>query len=86
MQARYWRPAKTTIHLHKGWNLASFPSFNTSYSVSDLKGEIGGRRVEGYDPAPPNFLRVLGDADVLLAGEAYWVRVAADTEWIVDID
>ena len=78
-------PAHTTIHLYDGWNLVSFPSFNTSYSVSDLKAEIGATRVEGYDLAPPNFLRVLGDAEVLLAGESYWVRVQSEVDWIVEV-
>ena len=78
-------PAQTTIHLYRGWNLVSFPSFNTSYSASNLKTEIGATRVEGYDPAPPNFLRVLGGPDVLQAGFGYWVKVEAATDWIVEV-
>lgn len=79
-------PAQTTIHLHTGWNLVSFPSLNNSFSVLDLKAEIGGTRVEGHDfAAHPNFLRVLGDAEVLLAGEAYWVKVDAEVDWIVEV-
>ncbi len=78
-------PAQTTIHLYEGWNLVSFPSFNSSYTVYDLKMDTGAVEAEGYDPAPPYHLRVLGDAEVLLAGEAYWVRVLADTDWIVEV-
>ncbi|TET79303.1 hypothetical protein E3J38_07385 [candidate division TA06 bacterium] len=78
-------PAQTTIHLHKGWNLVSFPSHNASYSVSDLKAEISATRVEGYDPTPPYHLRVLGDAEVLLAGYGYWVKVDIDLDWIVEV-
>ncbi len=78
-------PAQTTIHLYEGWNLVSFPSFNSSYTIADLKVETGVTRVEGYDPSPPYFLRALGDADVLRAGEAYWVRVDADVDWIVEV-
>lgn len=78
-------PAQTTIHLHEGWNLVSFPSFNTTYMVLDLKAEVGATRVEGYDSAPPNFLRVLGDTEVLQAGYGYWVRVEADIDWIVEV-
>ena len=70
------------MHFHKGWNLASLRSFNASYSVSDLKAEIGATRVEGYDLAPSNFLRVLGDAEVLQAGHGYWLRVKTDISWI----
>ncbi len=78
-------PAQTTIHLYEGWNLVSFPAFNTSYTVYDLKTDTGGLRVEGYDPSPPYHLRVLGDAEVLLAGYAYWVKVGADVDWIVKV-
>ena len=78
-------PAQTTIHIHGGWNLVSFPSFNTTYTVADLKVEIGATRVEGYDLAPPYHLEVLGDADVLQAGHAYWVRVDMDADWTVEV-
>ncbi len=30
-------------------------------------------------------LRVLGDAEVLLAGYGYWVRVDAAVDWIVEV-
>jgi hypothetical protein len=76
-------PAQTAIQLHAGWNMVSFPSLNASYTVADLKADTGATRVEGYDPAPPYFLRVLGDAEVLQAGQGYWVMVAVDTVWTV---
>jgi len=76
-------PPQTTIQLRQGWNLVSFPSMNATCTVADLKAETGATRVEGYDPAPPYFLRVLGDAEVLQAGQGYWVRVEADTVWTV---
>ena len=78
-------PAQTRIELQTGWDLVSFPSFNSSYTVADLKAETGATRVEGFDPAPPYFLRVLGDAEVLRAGYGYWVMVGADTTWTVNI-
>ena len=78
-------PAQTVIRLVAGWNLVSFPSFNTPYTVADLKAEVGATRVEGYDRAPPYYLRVLGDEEMLLAGEAYWVRVDTDVDWIVEV-
>ncbi|MCK4456471.1 MAG: fibronectin type III domain-containing protein [Thermoplasmata archaeon] len=78
-------PAQTTIHLYEGWNLVSFPSFNTSYTVHDLKMDTGAVRVEGYDSAPPYHLRVLGDAEVLQMGEAYWVKVEAEIDWVVEM-
>ncbi len=76
-------PAQTAIQLRTGWNLISFPSTNTSYTVTDLKAETGATRVEGYGSAPPYFLRVLGDADMLQAGQGYWVKVEADGVWTV---
>ena len=78
-------PAQTTMYLYEGWNLVSFPSFNSSYTVYDLKMDTGALRVEGYDPSPPYCLRVIGDAEVLLAGEGYWVRVEADVEWTSEV-
>lgn len=78
-------PVQTTMHLHKGWNLVSFPSFNSSYTAYNLKMDTGAVRAEGYSPIPPYHLRVLGDADVLQAGYGYWVRVEADVDWIVEV-
>lgn len=79
-------PSQTSIQLYHGWNLVSFPSFNISYTVADLKVEIGATRVEGMEtmpPFPPSLLRVLGDGDLLQAGYGYWVKVEADTTWVV---
>jgi len=76
-------PAQAAIHLHKGWNLVSFPSF-LSYSVSDLKAVAPVERVEAFDSsAPPHFLRVLLDSDVFLAGQGYWVKTSEDATWVV---
>ena len=77
-------PVQTTIHLYEGWNLVSFPSFNSSYTVYDVK-MMGAMRMEGYDPLPPHHLRVLADAEVLQAGYGYWVKVQADADWIVEV-
>ncbi len=76
------------IQLRGGWNLVGFASFNTTYTVGDLKADVGATRVEGLEtmpPWPPSLLRVLGDAEVLLAGFGYWVKVEADTVWIVEV-
>lgn len=68
-------PLSTTIQLYAGWNLIAFPSFNTTYTVGDLKMETGATRVEGYDSLAPYHLRILGDMEVLQAGYGYWVWV-----------
>ncbi|MCK4458024.1 MAG: right-handed parallel beta-helix repeat-containing protein [Thermoplasmata archaeon] len=78
-------PVQTTIHLCEGWNLVSFPSFSTSYSVAALKVEIGVTRLEGYDSSHPYHLRVLGDGEILQAGYGYWVKVESDADWIVEV-
>lgn len=41
--------------------------------------------MEGYDPASPYHLRVLGDGEVLQVGYGYWVKVDAETDWMVEV-
>ena len=77
-------PSSTTIGLTAGWNLIGFPSFNTSYTVGDLKAQTGASRVEGFDGlTPPYFLRELTNGEVLLPGNGYWVWVDTDAVWTV---
>ncbi|TET89790.1 MAG: exo-alpha-sialidase [Methanomassiliicoccales archaeon] len=76
-------PTLTTINLSEGWNLVGFPSFNSTYSVSYLRVEVGASRVEGYDSLPPYYLRLLGDMEVLQAGEGHWVKLETDIVWTV---
>jgi Tol biopolymer transport system component len=78
-------PSDTIIQLSSGWNMIGYPSFNLTYTVADLKAATGATRVEAYyAPGLPYCLRVLEDFEVLQAGEAYWVRVNAPVDWIVD--
>jgi hypothetical protein len=78
-------PTITSIHLHAGWNLVSFPSFNATYAVSDLKASVGVERIEGFDAlAPPYNLKVMLSGDVLQTGFGYWVRVLGEAIWVVD--
>lgn len=78
-------PGKMEIHLHKGWNLVSCPSFGGCYDVRLMKLKTGGgrvERVEGFDPdAPPYHLRLMGDRDDLLAFRGYWIKVSEDVTW-----
>ena len=81
------RPVSTTIDLHQGWNMVGFPSFNTIFTVADLKADIGlaGIVVEGYDPiAAPYYLQRLDDGQMMMTGEGYWVYVPSDATWIVN--
>lgn len=34
-------PPNTSIHLSAGWNLIGFPSFNSTYTVSNLNAVVG---------------------------------------------
>lgn len=77
-------PLAITIQLKSGWNLVGFPSFASTYTVGDLKVDIGATRVEGFDPlAPPYFLKVLSDEEILQTSFGYWVYVENDTAWTV---
>jgi len=80
------RPVSTTIDLRQGWNMVGFPSFNTTYTVADLKADIGmaGVRVEAFDAnAAPYYLQRVSDSYVMTAGEGYWVYVPADVMWTI---
>lgn len=77
-------PSITMIPLMTGWNLVSFPSFNASYTVGDLKFETGATEVEGFDLfAVPYCLKRMMNGDTLQAGYAYWVKVEIQTIWTV---
>lgn len=76
-------PVVTQIQLRSTWNLVSFPSFSTAFTVADLKAAVGAEKVEVYDPAAPYCLRFLLDSDTLTAGYGYWIYVSADTMWNV---
>ncbi|MCK4444374.1 MAG: VWA domain-containing protein, partial [Thermoplasmata archaeon] len=77
-------PPTTDIRLHSGWNLVSFPSFTTTYLVSDLKADTGATRIEGFDPSSsPYFLKEMTGGEALEAGYGYWVRVESETLWMV---
>ncbi len=77
-------PFDTVIKLEMGWNLVSYPSFRTTYTVSSLKAEIGATEVEGFSPSvTPYCLKRMMDGDALQAGYAYWVKVEVQTIWTV---
>jgi len=73
----------TSVPLKAGWKLVGFPSFRT-YTIADLKAEIGAIRVEGYDAnASPYYLKVLPDNYILKAGEGYWIYMDQEANWLV---
>ncbi len=78
-------PERTSIQLRVGWNLIGFPSFNSTFTVSDLKAAVNSSRVEGFDPSSsPYYLKILDDTEVLQAGQGYWVWVDTGIVLLVD--
>jgi hypothetical protein len=77
-------PSASAVSLRPGWNLVGFPSFNSTYTIADLKAETGAQRVEGFSPIdPPYFLRLMSDGDVLQTGFGYWVNVDSAATWTI---
>ncbi len=78
-------PLSTAIQLRVGWNLIGFPSFNSTFTVSDLKSATSSSRVEGfYQSSSPYHLRVVEDTEVLQAGQGYWVWVDVGIVLLID--
>jgi len=73
----------TTITLKAGWNLVGYPSLTQRTLAVALAG-TGYIAVEGFDASNVYRLKTLGDMYMMKPGEGYWVRVPADTNWIVD--
>ncbi len=76
----------TMLSLYAGWNMVGYPSFNTSYTVADLKAAIGlaGVIVETFDAsAAPYYLQRAPDRYTFAAGEGYWIFVPSDVDWAV---
>lgn len=77
-------PSTTSIHLHAGWNLVGFPSFDDAHTVSDLKASVVVEEVEGFDAStPPYLLRTLTDGGLLKTGFGYWINISTDDMWTV---
>jgi hypothetical protein len=73
----------TVIQLYARWNLVGYPSFNATYTTSDLKTAVNSQRVEEYNTSVPYHLKVLGDTEFIQAGYGYWVWVDSSAAWIV---
>ena len=78
-------PGRTDIPLFAGWNMVGYPAQNDStYRVSQLMLDTGAVEVLGYDPGSPYRISSLAGGYVMKRGEAYLVRVNADTIWTVN--
>ncbi len=85
-------PENIKINLKSGWNLIAFPSFNKSYTFSDLDTALGGllQAVEIFDSSATHYnlgrvQRVAWSTTYLDSGCAYMVRMSADVTWTVPI-
>ncbi len=66
--------------------MVGFPSFNTSYTVADLKAALAmySLNVEMLDEnAAPYYLRRASDTDSMRAGEGYWIHSSSVVLWLV---
>ncbi len=77
-------PTTTLVSLAKGWNLVGFPSFDTDYTIADLKSDSGAIRVEIFNAfSPPYFLRIANDIETMTAGNGYWIEASVSGTWAV---
>jgi len=76
-------PNYTEIHMYAGWNLISYPAMDPETILNSLSG-TGYDRVEGFNASAPYLISQLPDTHIMQPGEGYWVRVPADTVWVVD--
>jgi len=77
----------TSIRLHQGWNMVGFPSNRTSYTVANLKADLGlgGILVDAPDStAVPYYLQRAPDGYPMRAGEGYWIYVPNDVTWTME--
>ncbi|TET90174.1 MAG: hypothetical protein E3J35_07465 [Methanomassiliicoccales archaeon] len=78
-------PITTQITLYQGWNLVSYPSVQTDYSVWYLKNDTGATTVEAADSTVPFYhLKKLSNSDTLVPGFGYWIYVPSETVWTVN--
>jgi beta propeller repeat protein/parallel beta-helix repeat protein len=73
----------TSITLYAGWNLVAYPTMTEKTVAMALWG-TSADRVEVHDPASPYLISAVGSNYVMKPGQGYWVRVPADTMWVVD--
>ena len=77
-------PKQRSVDLVEGWNLISFAGLaHLGYTVGDLRAAVPVSIVEGFDPAPPYYLRTLSDEEDLSPGFGYWVFALRAATWEV---
>jgi len=77
--------ASTSINLYAGWNLVGYPSMTNKMALEALAG-TGADMITVFDVAQPYMVRDVTNLSsvTMQPGEGYWVKVPADTVWVVD--
>lgn len=77
-------PKSADIFLKEGWNLVGFPHLYWDYTAGDLMTQTGAEKVESFNAvAPPYYLYGLTGSTYMAPGEGYWIKVPADTMWML---
>lgn len=77
-------PKSAEIFLKEGWNLVGFPHLYWDYTAGDLMAQTGAEKVESFNAvAPPYYLYRLIEPTYMAPGEGYWIKVPADTMWML---
>ena len=77
-----YAPVSTSITLIAGWNMVGYPS-NTPDTATNVLAGTGYDLLQKFDAgAPYRIIDMLGSEN-MVAGQAYWVHVPADTSYIV---
>jgi len=78
-------PNSTSILLHAGWNLVSYPSSSSvAMDSAGLPAEV--TKIAKYDPSSPYLVSEVADwtANNFVPGNGYWLYSTADTTWSVN--
>ncbi|MFQ5909568.1 MAG: PKD domain-containing protein [Thermoplasmata archaeon] len=75
-------PGATETDLGHQWNFVGYPCF-TPMQVQEALAGVDYKTVDGYDDTPPFHLAHMGDTDMMVAGEGYWVWVDLPQTWMV---
>ncbi len=77
-------PKSAEIFLKEGWNLVGFPHLYWDYTAGDLMAQTGAEKAESFNAvAPPYYLYRLTGPMYMAPGEGYWIKVPADTMWML---
>ncbi|MCK5396977.1 MAG: endonuclease [Thermoplasmata archaeon] len=74
----------TTINLKIGWNLVGYPSGTDRLASTTLPGSVD--IISVFNKTQPSLIRDETDLSsvTMAAGNAYWVHVNANVDWVVD--